>query len=273
MHPGLGPRGGGTHHVHTAGPAAAATPGRNAAPPRSRACKTAFSGGLTSMKAGRLPARRKGGRGAKGRDLGGHAPRCCSVSDWTREPSHFGFEAGGGKGRSQNTPLTPRRLLIGRGVAAFGFGRLAVELPARLACGLAVPGSASGRGCDRGGRHGTQVRRSATRLAAGAGGRASREHWGAAGPEPQLHLGPAVRGATSKWRGPTCAGAVAGWYRPGHPSKLLSRWRCLLVLVSTFAAEARSRARPFGRRQGLGSAHLRLPHPDLRSVGAALLGE
>lgn len=95
------------------------------------------------MKAGRLPARRKGGRGAKGRDLGGHAPRCCSVSDWTREPSHFGFEAGGGKGRSQNTPLTPRRLLIGRGVAAFGFGRLAVELPARLACGLAVPGSAS----------------------------------------------------------------------------------------------------------------------------------
>lgn len=162
------------------------------------------------MRAGHLPARRKGGRGAKGRDLGGHAPRCYSVSDWTRESSHLGFEAGGGKGEepahaphpsvAADWPAESPRSVLEGSLWSSPQGSPEDWL-FQGAPWAAVVTEVAG--------HGGQVRRSATRLSVGAGGRASRENWGAAGPEPQVHLGPVVRSATSKSRGPTCAGVVA----------------------------------------------------------------
>lgn len=166
------PRGAGTYHVSSAAPAAAAPPGRNAAPPRPGASETALSRGLTSKKAGPRPARRRSGRGAKGRDPGGNAPRCGSVSDWTRESSHFGFEAGGGAGAEPGHAPRPSAAADWPGASP----RSVLEgspwsSPRGSAEDWLFRGALGGRGCDRGGRPGSQVRRSATRLLAGAGGR------------------------------------------------------------------------------------------------------
>lgn len=71
---GLGPRGGGIRHVYPAGPAAAAPLGRNAAPPRSRASKTALSPG-TDVNEGGASGRGARAAGGGGKGPGGHAPR------------------------------------------------------------------------------------------------------------------------------------------------------------------------------------------------------
>lgn len=93
----LWPKGGGTRPEYAARPAAAATRGRNAAPPRSRASKTTFSLGTDVNEDWAPPSETEGDRGPR-EGTQGHAPRRCSAADWTRKSSHSGFEAGGGKG-------------------------------------------------------------------------------------------------------------------------------------------------------------------------------
>lgn len=88
-------------------------PGQECGPARVPSQQNRVLPGTDVNESGAPPSETQERPGAEGRELGWHAPRCCSVSDWTRESSHLGFEAGGGRGRSQNTPLTPLWPLIG----------------------------------------------------------------------------------------------------------------------------------------------------------------
>lgn len=94
---GLGPKGRCTHRVYNTGLAAAAPQGRNAAPPRSRASKTAPSRGTDVNEGGASPPDARVD-GEKGSGPGGHAPHLCPAADWTRESSHSDLEACGEKG-------------------------------------------------------------------------------------------------------------------------------------------------------------------------------
>lgn len=137
---GLGPMEGGTPHVYAAGTTTAAPQGRNAALPHNRASETSLSLG-TDVNEGAPPSAARGRSGAKGRGPSDHAPCCCSTADWTWESSHSGFEAEGGNGRSQNTPLIPLRSLIGPRSLRVRFrkalGRAHTEARLRIGCSKA----------------------------------------------------------------------------------------------------------------------------------------
>lgn len=97
---GLRPKRRGTRHVYPAGPAAAAPRGWNAAPPRSRASKTALSQGTDVNEGGAFGYRARAAEGG-GRREGdpadtplAAAPRLIGPA----ESSHSGFEASEGKG-------------------------------------------------------------------------------------------------------------------------------------------------------------------------------